>query len=373
MAPGRLLCRLGVTGSLVLGALGTASAQEPVVVCTQASRDSARAETDASAAEACVKRCEGVEGSGAATRLKTCRDRLADIRKAEVERQRKADAAEAERERQRKADAAAEAGRERPRPPPPPIALEYVTIPGGTFKMGSKEGDADEKPVHDVRVETFELMKTEVSVAQYEECVKAKKCRPRTTVHYDGYSAEDAAFWSKSCNSGRADRADHPMNCVAATDAEAFCAWAGGARLPTETEWEFAARGEEGRPYPWGPRPPDATRVNACGAECVEWAARNGKQWAKLHDGHDGWSTTAPVSSFPKGATPEGVLHLSGNVWEWTASSYCDYPSKKCASSARVYRGGSWNNNEAARLRGAFRVRFTPTLRNVDLGFRCAR
>ncbi len=358
MAPGRLLCRLGVTGSLVLGALGTASAQEPVEVCTQASKDSADAKTDASAADACIKRCEGVEGGGAATRLKKCRDRLAAIRRDEAERQRKAEAAaEAERQRRRAS----------------PIELAYVTIPGDTFKMGSEKGDPDEKPVHDARVETFELMKTEVSVAQYEECVKAKECTPRTTVHYAGYSAEDAAFWSKSCNSGRADRADHPMNCVAATDAEAFCAWAGGARLPTETEWEFAARGKEGRPYPWGLQPPDATRVNACGAECVEWAARNGKRWAKLHDGHDGWSTTAPVSSFPKGATPEGVLHLSGNVWEWTASSYCDYPSKKCAEAARVFRGGCWSHGEAVWLRGAFRFWSTPSFRNGNLGFRCAR
>ncbi|MCK6569996.1 formylglycine-generating enzyme family protein [Myxococcota bacterium] len=371
-----------MTGSLVLGALGTASAQEPVEVCTQASKDSADAKTDASAADACIKRCEGVEGGGAATRLKKCRDRLAAIRRDEAERQRKAEAA-AEAERQRKAEAAAEAERqrkaeaaaeaERQRRRASPIELAYVTIPGGTFKMGSEKGDPDEKPVHDARVETFELMKTEVSVAQYEECVKAKECTPRTTVHYAGYSAEDAAFWSKSCNSGRADRADHPMNCVAATDAEAFCAWAGGARLPTETEWEFAARGKEGRPYPWGPQPPDATRVNACGAECVEWAARNGKRWAKLHDGHDGWSTTAPVSSFPKGATPEGVLHLSGNVWEWTASSYCDYPSKKCAEAARVIRGGCWFNSVAAWLRGAFRFRYSPSLRFVYLGFRCAR
>lgn len=346
MAPGRLLCCLGVTGSLVLAALGAASAQEPVEVCAQASKDSAQAETDAGQADACVKLCEGVEGSGAATRLKACQDRLAALRRDEVERIR------------RRAS---------------PIELDYVTIRGGTFKMGSETGDRDETPVHDARVETFELMKTEVSVAQYEACVKAKECTPRRTVKFASYSVEEATFWSVTCNYGRADRADHPINCIDATDADAFCRWAGGARLPTETEWEFAARGNEGRLYPWGPQPPDATRVNACGTECVEWAARNGRQWAKLHDGDDGWSTTAPVSSFKMGATPERVLQLSGNVWEWTASRYCDYPGKSCDDSFRVFRGGSWNNTHVAWFRCANRSRYRLTNRLENLGFRCAR
>jgi sulfatase modifying factor 1 len=348
MASGGLLGRLGVTFLMVLGATGTAAAQDPVVVCAEAYGRSTAATTDANLAGVCVKKCEGVEGSGAPNRLRKCRERLEAIGRQEDEARRIAEA---------EADAEAMAEQERKRRAVAGLGLVYVTIRGDRFRMGSDTGDPDEKPVHDAQVATFDLMKTEVSVAQYGQCVEAGRCTARTTVNYSGYSSDGAALWLK-CNYGRVDRANHPMNCVDASDADAFCKWAGGARLPTESEWEFAARGKDGRLYPWG---------------LVRWGSQNGQSWAKLHDGDDKWSTTAPVTSFPEGATPEGVLNLSGNVWEWTLSKYCPYTSNKCASATRVFRGGGWNAIQPAGLRGAMRSSGAPSMRFVLLGFRCAR
>lgn len=269
------------------------------------------------------------------------------------------------------AQAAAEAERRRKGGP---AGLDFVSLPGGTFQMGSDTGDPDERPVHAATVAGFELMRLEVSVAQYRKCVEAGQCPARTTVNFSGYSADDAKFWSKSCNYSVAGRDNHPINCVDAKDADAFCAWAGG-RLPTETEWEYASRGRPGRTYPWGEAPPDASRVNGCGAECVRWGEKNGRSgWARLHGGDDGWPTSAPVSSFAAGATPEGLLNLAGNVWEWTGSDHCGYAQKGCANAvARVLRGGGWFNLHAERFRGAFRSKGSPTLRLANLGFRCAR
>ena len=248
-------------------------------------------------------------------------------------------------------------------------ALDWVRIPGGSFSMGSVSGGEDEKPPHDATVAGFDMTRTEVTVAQYRACVEKGKCTARDSVNYSGYSAEDATFWSGACNANVSGRDDHPMNCVDATDADAFCAWAKG-RLPTETEWEYAARGRAGRTYPWGEGTPDGSQANACGPEC---AARGKAGWKTMYSRDDGWPTTAPVGTFKAGRTPEGLLDMSGNVWEWVASNYCPYPSKKCAELARVTRGGGSGDDDASRFRGAFRGRDTPSDRSAIFGFRCAR
>lgn len=251
--------------------------------------------------------------------------------------------------------------------------LDWVRIPGGSFSMGSESGDADEKPVHDATVAGFDMTRTEVTVAQYRACVEKGACTARTTAEWVGISAENAKFWSSACNANVPGRDDHPMNCVDAADAEAFCAFAKG-RLPTETEWEYAARGRAGRTYPWGETAPDGSQANACGPECAAWGAARGKAgWATMYSRDDGWPTTAPVGTFKAGRTPEGLLDMSGNVWEWVASNYCSYPSKNCAELARVNRGGGWFDNDASWFRGADRDRDTPSFRSPNLGFRCAR
>ncbi|TMQ25314.1 MAG: formylglycine-generating enzyme family protein, partial [Deltaproteobacteria bacterium] len=139
------------------------------------------------------------------------------------------------------------------------------------------------------------------------------------------------------------------------------------------------ARGSDGRRYPWGDQPPTAQRLNACGTECVAMAAREAIPWKALHDGDDGWPTTAPVGRFPDGASPFGVLDMAGNVWEWTADWYEPYPAAAetdpqgaPAGSSRVSRGGGWNNG-ADSARAADRDWFDPEVREAGLGFRCAR
>src|SRR3954468_17721790 len=120
---------------------------------------------------------------------------------------------------------------------PPRIALDMISIPEGTFAMGSVDGDDDERPVHDEHVMAFMIGRTEVTVAEYRKCVAAGGC---TSTPIKAY-----------CNESITNHDNHPINCLTWNQANAFCLWA-GARLPTEREWEYAARGTDGRRYPWG-------------------------------------------------------------------------------------------------------------------------
>ena len=238
---------------------------------------------------------------------------------------------------------------------------EMVRIPAGRFQMG----DAYERR-HDVVLSEYCIDRTEVTVKAYEACVTAKECSvpDRTADLY--------------CELG--GRADHPVTCIDWSQAEQYCRWA-QKRLPTEAEWEYAARGDDGRVYPWGSQAPAAELANTCDRECVAMAKRERKQrWTAMYDASDGWGATAPVGSFPAGASPFGVLDLAGNVWEWTADWYGAYPSGARtnplgmrAGTKRVFRGGAWNVRSVELLRAPYRNAGTPTMRDFDLGFRCAR
>lgn len=208
--------------------------------------------------------------------------------------------------------------------PAPADDGRMVEIPLGDFDMGSADGDADEKPVRRVHVNAFSMDVTEVTAGAYQACVKADGCL--------------AADTRESCNYGRAERSSHPINCVSWLDAGAYCAWA-GKRLPTEEEWEYAARGAEGRRYPWGS---DAPGAQLC--------------WDRGDRG------TCAVGSFPAGVF--GLRDMAGNVWEWTSSRW---------SSDRVMRGGSWSSSDPAWVRGSYRSRARPSVRFLHVGFRCAR
>jgi formylglycine-generating enzyme required for sulfatase activity len=248
---------------------------------------------------------------------------------------------------------------------PPRCAAEMVGIPAGRFQMGGASGHADERP-HDVTLSGYCIDRTEVTVKAYESCVAAKVC-----------SAPDRTA-NRYCE--LADRADHPITCVDWSQAEAYCRWA-QKRLPTEAEWEYAARGGDGRVYPWGNQAPAADLSNTCERECVAMAQRERKQrWTAMYDASDGWGATAPVGSFPAGASPFGALDLAGNVWEWTADWYGSYPGASRTNphgmrtgSLRVFRGGAWNVRSVELLRATYRNAGTPTTRDVDMGFRCAR
>jgi iron(II)-dependent oxidoreductase len=229
-------------------------------------------------------------------------------------------------------------------------SVEWVRIPGGTFNMGSSDSYVNEKPVHRVTVPTFEMTKTQVTVEQYKACVDAGACTAPDTGGY--------------CNWGQSDRGKHPINCVDWQQAQAYAKWAGG-RLPTEAEWEYAARsGGRDWKYPWGNE--NATCDRAVISEGGNGCGRN---------------STWPVCSKPRGNTTQGLCDMAGNVWEWVQDWYHDSYNgaptdgsawEKPTGSYRVGRGGSWYNF-ARGVRAAYRYINLPGNRNVSVGFRLAR
>lgn len=253
-------------------------------------------------------------------------------------------------------------------------------VPGGSFWMGSvaDEGEDDEQPSHEVTVASFCMDTQEVSVGRYVECMRAGRCTPpASTIQVQGWSAQAVGAMSAYCNGTREDRADHPVNCVTWAQASAYCAWRGG-RLPTEAQWEYAARGNGRRLYPWGSDLPDGRRVNACGDECERLPIWGRGRVRGLYDQDDGWEATSPVTAFARGRTASGLLNLAGNVWEWTADYYGAYPSGAvtdptgpASGTFRVARGGAWTTRVAPWIRAAARNRVRPDDRNSDLGFRC--
>ena len=262
---------------------------------------------------------------------------------------------------------------------PGPMGTSWLPVPGGSFGMGSKdEGDEDEKPVHEVRVSSFEMMLTEVTVAMYRACVDKGRCSDSGLLDAT-WEGEVKPRWSKYCNWRAPDRKQHPINCVNWHQAMGFCR-AIGARLPTEAEWEIAARGAQGRRYAWGSQPP-ASAGGLVGNFADQAAHRVFPSWTTVPGYDDGHVATAPAASFPAGATPEGLLDLSGNVWEWVADWYDKgYYSKSPTvdpkgpdrGESRTIRGGSWVGG-ASDIRAADRVGHHPSNRDNGVGFRCVR
>ncbi len=182
----------------------------------------------------------------------------------------------------------------------------------------------------------LEMMRAEVTVAQYKGCVDAGKCKRDFKTKSD----------SKYNNWGYSNRGNHPMNGVNWNGADAFCRWAGG-RLPTEHEWFAEASNNESRNYPWGSEEASCSRV-------------------VMDDGGNGCgkARTWPVCSKRKGDSVSGICDMSGNVWEWTSSQI---------ESKRVIRGGSWGSADQADLRASTRLTYDPSSWNNYLGFRCVR
>lgn len=233
-----------------------------------------------------------------------------------------------------------------PTSPPAPLVTDIlVSIPAGPFLMGSDTGRGDEAPAHEVDLPAFEIDKFEVTNADFAKFVEA------TGYETDAEKAGVANTWRTYYTQGKDN---HPVVKVSWNDAVAYCQWV-GKRLPTEAEWEKAARGTDGRVYPWG--------------SDYDPQKANGKD--------RGIRGTTAVGSFAEGASPYGVMDMAGNVWEWTADWYKPYPGSTFESpyfgeKFRVLRGGGWFET-AEFLRTMVRNAGTPETANDDIGFRCAR
>jgi len=237
-------------------------------------------------------------------------------------------------------------------------------IPAGEFTMGSDADDAlvecqkyhiscsrdyftDEEPPHQVYLDSYYIDKYEVTNALYEACVNAGVCDP----------PQQTSSYTHTSYYGESQYADYPVIYVDWNQATTYCEWR-GARLPTEAEWEKAARGTDGRTYPWGNESPNSNLLNY----------------------NQNVGDTTEVGKYPAGASMYGALDMAGNVWEWVAdwydsAYYSNSPSSNplgpSSGDARVLRGGSWYNNEDG-VRSASRYRFDPSLIEVGVGFRCA-
>ena len=267
-----------------------------------------------------------------------------------------------------------------------PLQFDWVEIPAGSFLMGSDpsvdpDAENDETPQHRVLLPKFWISRTPVTNRQFAYFVETTHYR--TTAELDGgpwiyreggWRWGEGARWSQPSGPGShigMEKAEHPVTQVSWNDALAFCHWAAVTvglpiRLPTEAEWEKAARGTDGRIYPWGNQRPDPQLCNF----------------------GDHLGETTSVGSYPRAASPYGVLDMSGNVWEWTSSLWgfvgrqtptYGYPYRAddgredlTRSGWRILRGGSWWTIQRA-VRSAFRFRYGPVIWFDDLGFRVAR
>jgi len=233
----------------------------------------------------------------------------------------------------------------------------------GSDKAKDKHADADELRQHQLYLPEYRIARVPVTVAQFTQFIQATNYQ--TTAEKEGsargwngakWDDIEAANWAhpRGPASDVAQKSNHPVTCVSWQDALTFCAWA-GVRLPSEAQWEKAARGEDGRIWPWGNEVPDKERCNF---------------------GRNVGDTTA-VGNYSKGASPYDVLDMAGNVWEWTSSLWQKYPYKlddgredPVDHGRRVVRGGSFDIYFGYYVRCAYRSHSFPVNRDLGIGFR---
>ena len=217
--------------------------------------------------------------------------------------------------------------------------------------MGTTRGDLDERPVHSVYLDGYYIDKFEVTNALYEPCVRAGVCK----------APIKADSFTRSSYYGNPAYDNYPVIYVDWNMANAFCEWR-GASLPTEAQWEKAARGTDERVYPWDK-----------GLDCQK---SNFTFNSRVCIGG-----TSKVDNYESGKSPYGVYDMAGNVWEWVADWYSETyytspsstnPPGPDSGRARVARGGSWTRSDGE-IRSANRINYAPTYFNFDLGFRCAK
>jgi formylglycine-generating enzyme required for sulfatase activity len=294
-----------------------------------------------------------------------------------------------------------------------------VVVPEGWFYMGSNSGDLSDRPEHEVYLPTFLIDKYEVSAREFADFLNAEGNPDDEYFSLDKYStitavsSKDGTLVETSQNPEkyvpRKSLQDYPANNVSWFGADAYCRWK-GKHLPTEAEWEKAARGKDKRTYPWGNSAPDSAR------------AVYDQKWDEK-----GFGVMAPVDSHPEGASYYGALNMAGNVWEWVADwyrqSYCDFcdpqtnpdcvncyadiqydvcvsaqgptteqsqellgrvgipeilpvhnPTGPSFGTFKVLRGGSWYDSYGELvIRSTYRYWFDPSERYFNIGFRCAK
>lgn len=224
------------------------------------------------------------------------------------------------------------------------ISSVMIAIPAGAFTMGSDAGSSDSKPPHQVTVAEFQIDKFEVTNADFKQFVDAT-----------GYKTDAEKSGDNGWRSFANGKDQNPVVKVSWNDATAFCKWA-SKRLPTEAEWEKAARGTDARSFPWG----------------------NDYDPKKANVKETGLRTTAAAGSFAAGASSFGVQDMAGNVWEWTASDPAVYPGGSAAGSKlfgpglKIVRGGGWFDVKE-QVASYYRNSAVPAAANDDLGFRCAK
>jgi len=265
-----------------------------------------------------------------------------------------------------------------------------ILVPAGAFDMGTSREDIEhalafclelndecqrevfekEGPIHRVTLDSFWIDRTEVTNEQFATFLDQETNQAEDGTDWLEVESESALIEQAGDSfRAKAGYADHPVLEVTWHGAAAYCEWIGG-RLPTEAEWEYAARGPEARVFPWGDTF-DGQRLNFCDARCPsEWAAE---------DSDDGYAKTGPVGGYPGGASWCGALDMAGNVWEWVEDWYGDYreeadvnPTGPASGAQKVLRGGSWYDTEQF-VRSAYRFQLDPKFGFTVAGFRCAK
>ena len=245
--------------------------------------------------------------------------------------------------------------------------MTQVFVPEGAFLMGGADGDPEafpyERPQHSVWLDSYWIDQTEVTNAMYARCVSAGVCQPPRTASANTYTA----YYGNPVH-------DHyPVVWVDWSQAQSYCQWT-GRRLPTEAEWEKAARGTTGQAYPWGDQPVDTAML----ADFQDISA----SCARAHyAGCVPYQDTSMVGERPDGASPYGALDMAGNVWEWVADWYAggyyqvspaENPTGPEAGTQKVLRGGSFAANFSRDLRSAHRYPTDPDQTIDAFGIRCA-
>ncbi|MGI9276411.1 MAG: formylglycine-generating enzyme family protein [Endozoicomonas sp.] len=241
---------------------------------------------------------------------------------------------------------------------------EVIALPAGSFTRGCTENaqtlgdlcDWDTYPARTIHLSAFEIDKYPVTFRRYNECYKENVC--------------GELYAQGGCNWKQPDSDNLPVNCISWKQAKEYCEWE-GRRLPTEAEWEKTARGTDNRIYPWGEEEPSCKR-----------AIMNQKTDETTMGPGCGAGTTQAVDSRPEGQSPDGVMDMVGNVWEWVSDWYGKFyyststdtdPKGPIIGQKRSIRGGDWLAKKSYELNAIVRSNYDPLSSGYVVGFRCAK